>query len=64
MTNPHIVTQNYRNRWSELPEGEFNLHVNDKVNLINHPAFGSFVIKEDGTKVSIGGSSIYILKKI
>lgn len=65
MNNPHIVTQDYRHRWSELPEGEFDLHANDRVDLIDHPAFGSLtVVKEDGTKVSIAGFSGYILKKI
>lgn len=65
MKNPHRVSQNYRSRWSELPEGEFDLHENDVVDLVHNPGIGSLiVVKEDGTRVSIAGFSGYILKPI
>jgi hypothetical protein len=65
MNNPHLVTQNYRDRWSELPEGEFELHKGDVVDLINNPGISSLTVqKEDGTKVYVAGFSGYILKKM
>lgn len=65
MQNQHVVSQNYRSRWSELPEGQYDLLQNNVVDLIDAPVVGSLTIKkQDGTLVSIAGFSGYILKKI
>lgn len=64
MKHTHTISQNYRGRWSELPEGQYDLHKSDKVELIDAPVIGSLtVLKEDNTRVSIAGFSGYILEK-
>jgi hypothetical protein len=61
----HYISQDYRDRWSELPKGEFELLKGDKVELINNPGIGSIhVRKEDGTDVFIAGFSGNILNQI
>lgn len=64
-THTHTISQNYRSRWSELPEDQYDLHEGDKVELIDAPIIGSLTVKkEDGTRASIAGFSGYILKRI
>jgi len=63
--NPRIVSRNYRDRWSELPEGEYDLVAGEIVDLINNPGIGSIhVRKEDGTDVFVAGFSGHILKQV
>lgn len=65
MKHTHTVSQDYRYRWSKLPEGQYDLYEGDKVELIDAPVIGSLtVLKEDGTKVSIAGFYGYILKRL
>lgn len=65
MKDPRIITQNYRDRWSTLPEGEFDLLVDDIVDVINNPGMGCITVeKADGNIVHVAGFSGSILKKI
>jgi hypothetical protein len=60
-----IVSQDYRDRWSELPAGENDLSKGDIVDIIDNPGIGSITVrKEDGTEVGVAGFSGYILKPI
>jgi len=64
-TPTHYVSHSYRDRWSELPEGQNDLEANEKVILISVPAIGSITVeKENGERKSIAGFSGYILKKL
>lgn len=65
MNNPRKVSLDYRDRWSELPLGQFDLKAGEVVDMINNPGIGSIhVRKEDGTDVYVAGFSGYILTKI
>lgn len=65
MNNPHLVTKDYRDRWSELPEGQHDLKQGETVDVISVPSIGSIhVKKEDGTSVYVAGFSGYILKPV
>jgi hypothetical protein len=65
MNNPRLIIMDYRDRWSELPDGEYDLHSGEVVDLQPYFGIGSYsVIKKDGTKCSIAGFSGYILRKI
>lgn len=61
----HIVTQDYRDRWSELPDGEYDLHKGEKVQLIYNSGIGSLTVKTaSGEKKSIAGFSGNILQRL
>lgn len=65
MKNPHLVTQNYRERWSELPEGKFDLKEGELVDVVKIRTMGSIQVqKENGALVDIAGFSRHILQKI
>lgn len=50
------VVQNYRDRWSELPEGEFDVKIGDKVEMIHNPGIGSILFRrEDGSTFTMCG---------
>jgi len=63
MKKATLVTSNYRDRWSKLPEGEFDLEAGEIVDFINNPGIGSIHVRKlDGTDVYVAGFSGYILK--
>src|SRR4051812_18808796 len=43
-TNPQVMSGNYRDRWTTLPEGEFDLHEGELVDLIYNPGMGSLTV--------------------
>lgn len=57
----HLVTENYRDRWSELPEGQFDLHKGDLVEVYNSGIGTISCTKENGSLVGVSGFHGYIL---
>lgn len=52
----HNVTMNYRDRWSELPEGEYDAKEGESLELLYNPGMGSLVYrKSDNTLVYMAG---------
>lgn len=65
LSNPVIINEDYRGRWSELPEGEYDFKKNDIVNLEFYPGIGSYTLtRQDGTEGYIHGFGGYIIEKI
>ena len=62
----YLVKENYRDRWSELPEGEFDLYKGDIVEMINNPGIGSIHVRRDSDSadVYVAGFKGYILSRI
>jgi hypothetical protein len=59
------ISQNYRGRWSELPEGQYDLVEGEEVEMIHAPEIGSIQVKRsNGEIVFIAGFSGYILKPV
>lgn len=54
----HIVVMNYRDRWSELPEDEFDAKTGDKIELLYNPGIGSITYRrEDNSLLHMSGFS-------
>lgn len=54
----HKVVQNYRDRWSELPEGEFDAKVGDEIELLYNPGIGSITYRRsDNSLLHMAGFS-------
>jgi hypothetical protein len=65
MKCPKLVTENYRDRCSILPEDEYDLYEGEIVDMINNPGIGSIrVMKQNGEEAFVAGFSGRILKSI
>jgi hypothetical protein len=58
MQNQHLVKRNYRDRYTDLPKGEFDLKEGEIVDLLPTKEVSTVtVVKENGTTVFIMGES-------
>jgi len=61
----HYISQNYRGRWSEKPEGEYDLLEGEHVQMVHNSGLGSIIVKTTkGEEVPIAGFSGYILRSL
>ena len=61
----HKVVMNYRDRWSELPEGQFDVSEGDELELLYNPGMGSLTYRTpNNTLVFMAGFSGNYVSKI
>jgi hypothetical protein len=65
MKNPHLIIKNCRDRYSDLPIGEFDLKEGEIVDLLPTKEANIVTVrKEDGYEIDIYGSyRLYIQKQ-
>ncbi len=52
----HNVSMDYRDRWSELPDGEYDVREGESLELLYNPGMGSLIYrKSDNTLVYMAG---------